>query len=66
MNVEDPEVLKALIDQAAQRFGGILHSEMDAALTRLEAMVARAEALVARVDGAMMMFKLGTEEAKTK
>jgi len=63
MNVEDPQVLKDLVDQAARNFGGILHAELDLALIRLEAMVARAEALVARLDGAeiigMAGFQLG-------
>ena len=62
MNVEDPKVIQDAIDHAGQVFGGILHSELDAALTRLEATVARAEALVARVDGAMVMFKLAPPE----
>jgi hypothetical protein len=59
MNVEDPQVLKDLVDQAARNFGGILHAELDLALTRLEAMVTRAEVLVARMEGATLTGMVG-------
>ena len=59
LNVEDPQVLKDLVDHAARNFGGILHAELDAALTRIEAMVTRVEVLAARMEGATLTGMVG-------